>query len=345
MPNPVIPVLDLGGVTTRTLRAPGVTVRLTNLGATLMAIETPDRAGRIANVLLGYANPADYPASYPTAGGPDPDAYLGATCGRYANRIAGATFVLDGERHWLSANEGPNHLHGGARNFHHVVWQVVAAGDHRRVVLSHRSPDGDQGYPGALDAVATFTLADDGELAIVYTATTSRSTHVNLVSHGYFNMSGDPRTSILDHRLWIDANEILAIDAAGLPTGERHAITGSPFDFARPRPIGSRIADDDPQLRCGNGYNHNYILPGAGVRQVARLEHPASGRRLTVSTDQPGLQLYTGSHLGGRFAPQSGMCLETQHWPDSPNRPDFPTTRLDPGATYRSETRLRFDVT
>lgn len=326
-------------MTVLTLRAPnGITVRLTNLGATLMAIETPDRAGRFANIMLGYADPADYPA----AGGPDPDAYLGATCGRYANRIAGATFVLDGLRYQLSANEAPNHIHGGEHNFHDVVWQTVAADD-RRIVLSHHSPDGDQGYPGALDAVATFTLGDDGELAIVYTATTTRPTHINLVSHGYFNLSGDPRTSILDHRLWIDAAEILPIDATGLPTGERRAIVGSAFDFTVPGTIGSRI-DDDRQLYGGHGYNHNYVLDGAGVREVARLEHPISGRSLAVSTDQPGLQLYSGDFLGGSFAPRSGVCLETQHWPDSPNRAEFPSTRLDPGATYRSETRLRFGL-
>ncbi|MEG3086929.1 aldose epimerase family protein [Sphingomonas sp. PB4P5] len=333
-----MPDAHLAAATALTLRAPtGVTVRLTNLGATLMAIETPDRAGRFANILLGYDDPSDYPA----AGGPDPDAYLGATCGRFANRIAGAAFVLDGVHYPLSANEAPNHLHGGARNFHHAVWTIVAADD-RHVAMTLRSPDGDQGYPGALDAVADFSLADDGELAIVYTATTTRPTHVNLVSHGYFNLSGNPHASILDHRLSIDSARILAIDAANLPTGERRAIAGSPFDFTVARPIGSRI--DDDQLRHASGYNHNYLLDIAGVRPVARLDHPASGRTLTVSTDQPGLQLYSGNFLGGRFPPRSGVCLEAQHWPDSPNRPDFPTTRLDPGDTYRSETRLRFGV-
>ncbi len=323
-----------------TLRAPnGVTVRLTNLGATLMAIETSDRSGRFANILLGYDDPSDYPA----AGGPDPDAYLGATCGRFANRIAGAAFVLDGVRYTLSDNESPNHLHGGARNFHHALWTIVAADD-RHVKMTLHSPDGDQGYPGALDASADFSLADNGELAIVYTAQTTRPTHVNLVSHGYFNLSGDPHRSILDHLLRIDSTQILAIDAANLPTGERLAIAGSPFDFTVARPIGARIDDDDDQLRHAGGYNHNYLLDMGGVRPVARLEDPTSGRTLTISTDQPGLQFYSANFLGGRFAPRSGICLEAQHWPDSPNRPDFPITRLDPGATYRSETRLRFGV-
>jgi aldose 1-epimerase len=335
-----MPDTNLPAATVVTLRASdGVAVRLTNLGATLMAIETPDRAGHFANILLGYDAPSDYPAG----GGADPDAYLGATCGRFANRIADAAFVLDGVRYPLSANEAPNHLHGGARNFHHAIWTITAADD-RHVTMTLHSPDGDQGYPGALDAVADFTLADEGELAIVYTATTTRPTHVNLVSHGYFNLSGDPRNSILDHRLSIDSTHILAIDAANLPTGERLAIAGSPFDFKVARPIGSRIDEEDEQLRHGAGYNHTYMLDMTGVWPVARLHHQASGRTLTVSTDQPGLQLYSGNFLGGRFAPRSGVCLEAQHWPDSPNRPDFPITRLDPGDIYRAETRLRFDI-
>lgn len=319
--------------------ANGVTVRLTNLGATLMAIEASDRAGRFANVVLGYDTPDEYPA----AGGSDPDAYLGATCGRFANRIAGAAFTLDGMRYPLSVNEAPNHLHGGANNFHHALWTIAAA-DGRSVTMTLHSPDGDQGYPGALDAVAAFTLSDDGELAIVYTATTTRPTHVNLVSHGYFNLSGHPHDEILDHHLWIDATQILAIDAANLPTGERRLVAGSAFDFTTARAIGSRIDADDAQLLYAKGYNHNYVLDVAGVRPVAQLIHPASGRTLTVLTDQPGLQLYSGNFLGGRFPPRSGVCLEAQHWPDSPNHSDFPSTRLDPGDTYRSETRLRVGV-
>lgn len=324
-----------------TLRAAcGVIVRLTDLGATLMRIAAPDKHGQVADVLLGHDRPGDYPA----AGAPGDDAYLGATCGRYGNRIAGAAFVLDGTRHALTANDGRNQNHGGTRGFHQALWQVAHA-DARRVTLRHHSPDRDQGFPGALDATADYALSDEGELAIVYTAITTRPTHVNLVSHGYFNLSGVPGSTILDHRLHIPAAEVLEIDAEAIPTGVRRAVAGTAFDFAAPRAIGERIDDtDDPQLRLGDGYNHNFVLPGAGLRPAAALVHPASGRRLTLATDQPGLQLYTGNALGGPFPRRGGVCLEAQAWPDSPNRADFPSTRLDPGALYRSETRLRFDV-
>jgi aldose 1-epimerase len=316
--------------------ANGVTVRLTDLGATLMRIDAPDRAGHFGNILLSYDDPADYPA----AGAPGGDAYLGATCGRFANRIAGAAFDIDGTHYPLAANEGSNQLHGGPRNFHHERWQTLQVDDHR-VVLRHHSPDGDQGFPGALDATADFGLSDDGELTIIYTATTSRSTHVNLVSHGYFNLSGERGTTILDHRLWIDGTHYLPIDAAAIPLGYRRSVAGTAFDFTRPRIIGDKIGAPDAQLRLGGGYNHCYTLSGDGVHDVAMLDHPKSGRTLTIATDQPGLQLYTGNDLGDPWPRYAGVCLETQHWPDSPNRPDFPSTRLDPGATYRSETRLR----
>lgn len=320
-----------------TLRAAnGVTVRLTDLGATLMRIDAPDREGRLGNILLGYDDPADYPA----AGGPGTDAYLGATCGRFANRIAGAAFDLAGVRYPLAANEGANQLHGGPRNFHHDRWGTLQA-DSRRVVLDHRSPDGDQGFPGALDAAADFALSDDGELTILYTAVTSRPTHVNLVSHGYFNLSAERGTTILDHRLRIDGSHYLPIDAAAIPLGERRAVAGTAFDFTLPRVIGDMIGAPDGQLRFGGGYNHCYVLAGGNVREVAMLDHPGSGRTLTISTDQPGLQLYTGNALDATWGQYAGVCLEAQHWPDTPNRPDFPSTRLDPGMTYRSETRLR----
>ncbi|MDP1028775.1 aldose epimerase family protein [Sphingomonas sp. KR1UV-12] len=316
--------------------ASGVTVRLTDYGARLTRIDAPDRDGRPARVLLGFDDPADYLVEAGQGGG----AYLGATCGRVANRIAGAAFTLDGIRYPLAANEGANQRHGGPLGFDRALWELVEA-DATHVILSHHSPDGDQGYPGALTATAAFTLTGT-ELAIVYTATTTRPTHVNLVSHGYFNLSGraDGPDSIADHHLRIAADAYLPVDPAQLP-GTPQPVAGTPFDFTRSRPIGEALAVDDEQLRLGRGYNHNYGLPGRGMREAAWLHHPASGRTLTVTTDQPGLQLYTGGWLP---QPHTGLCLEAQAWPDACNRPDFPTTRLDPGALYRAETRLRFGV-
>lgn len=323
----------------RIAAANGVTVALTDLGATTIAIEVLDRLGRSANILLGH----DDPSGYPAGGADGDDAYMGASVGRYANRIAGARFTIDGTAYDLARNEGANQNHGGPHGFHRAIWTVEHA-DTGRVTMSHHSPDGDQGFPGALDARADFTLSDDGELAIVYTATTTRPTHVNLAWHGYFNLSGQPGTDILDHRLTIAAGAMLAIDANAIPTGRRIGVAGTPFDFTVPRDIGGRIDADDPQLRAGDGYNHNYILAGDGLRPAARFSHPGSGRTVTLATDQPGLQFYSGNALGGPFARRGGLCLEPQAWPDSPNRPDFPTSRLDPGQTYRSETRLRFGL-
>jgi aldose 1-epimerase len=314
----------------------GVTVRLTDYGARLTRIDAPDRDGRRTRVLLGFDRLAEYLVEAAAGGG----AYLGATCGRVANRIAGAAYMLDGQRYPLAANEGANQLHGGPDGFDRVWWDVVEV-EPMRVVMHHHSPDGDQGHPGALDITASFALTD-AELTIVYTATTTRPTHVNLVSHGYFNLSGRADAPIGDHRLRLAADRFLPVDAAQLPTGEPRGVAGTPFDFTRPRLLADAMAADDPQLRLGRGYNHNVCLTGAGLREVAWLDHPGSGRTLTVSTDRPGLQLYSGGWLAGRFAADSGLCLEAQDWPDACNRPDFPSTRLDPGRTYRSEVRLRF---
>lgn len=309
----------------------GIRVTLTNLGATLMAIEAPDRHGRHANVLLGHARVRDYPA----AGAPGPDAYMGATCGRYANRIAGATFPLDGGIVRLVANDGPNHLHGGIPGFHRAIWRVERA-EATRLVLAHHSPDGDAGWPGALHVTATFLLPTPDRLRVEYRATTDRPTHVNLVSHPYFNLSGDPATTIHDHRLRIAADHILSIDEAALPTGERQRVGGTPFDFRTSRPIGRGVHP---------GYNHNYCLAGDGLREVAWLDHPSSGRRLTIATDRPGLQFYDGYALTGAFAPHEGLCLEAQGWPDAVHRPQFPSSRLDPGDRWQAVTEWRFGVT
>ncbi|WP_430635871.1 aldose epimerase family protein [Sphingomonas hankookensis] len=306
----------------------GIRVIVTNLGATLMAVNVPDHSGRRANVLLSHARPADYPA----AGAPGPDAYMGATCGRYANRVTGAAFPLDGMIVRLVANEGANQLHGGVPGFHRAVWRVERA-EATCVILSHRSPDGEAGWPGALSVTTTFLLPAPDTLRVVYHATTDRPTHVNLVSHPYFNLSGDPATTIHDHRLRIASDRFLPIDAAALPTGERRSVAGTPFDFRASRPVGREVLP---------GYNHNYCLSGDGMREVAWLDHAGSGRSLTIATDRPGLQFYDGYGLSGAFAPHTGLCLEAQGWPDAANHPDFPSSRIDPGDRWQAITEWRF---
>ncbi|NJC32712.1 aldose 1-epimerase [Sphingomonas jejuensis] len=317
------------------LRSPGgVRVSVTNLGATLMGIDAPDRTGRIAPVLLGHRDPADYP----TGGGAGANHYYGATCGRVANRIRDAAFDMDGMRYGLDANEGRHHLHGGRHGFSHALWHIESVEDDA-VSMQLDSLDGDQGYPGRLVVAARFSLSAEGRLLIGFSARTDRPTHVNIVSHGYFNLSGDIMRSIADHELTIFADSYLPIDGDALPTGARVDVSGTPFDFRNGRIVGNVIDTQDDQLRLGDGFNHCFVPDGGGMRPVARLHHPGSGRTLDVATDQPGLQLYTGNALSPR---RSALCLEAQGWPDSANHPGFPSTRLDPGETYRSTTLLTF---
>ncbi|TPG41074.1 galactose mutarotase [Sphingomonas koreensis] len=320
----------------------GITVRLSSLGATLMAIGAPDRHGVQADVLLGWADPARYDAACYRRAAP----YFGATVGRYANRIAGAGFTIDGERFALSANENGNHLHGGKHGFDRRIWSSEPIADGIRFSLV--SANGDQGYPGLLSASADFVLSAPDELTIRYIARTDRPTHVNLVSHGYFNLAGVAGSSIAGHILSVDADRYAPIDAAGLPLGQLADVTGTPFDFRAPVRLGDAL-DVIDRIR-GGGLNHCLALTASG--RGARLHDPFSGRILEIATDQPGLQLYSGDGLDGTlraadgapFARRSGLCLEAQHFPDSPNQPGFPSTRLDPGALYVSETRLRFST-
>ncbi|MEH3106863.1 MAG: galactose mutarotase [Sphingomonas fennica] len=325
------------GAVYRIAAAGGIAVTVASAGATLMRIDAPDRHGRSGNVILGL----DDIAAYPAAGGPGGDACMGGTCGRFANRIAGARFDLDGRTVRLAPNEGPNQLHGGPDGFHRRRWQGRVLADGVRLTLE--SADGDQGWPGRLTVAADFRLIDAETLAISYRARTDRPTHVNIVSHPYFNLDG--AGDILGHRLSIAADTYLPIDAAALPAGPPRAVAGTPFDFRGPRAVGDAIDADDEQLRHGAGYNHCYLPAGTGLRPVAHLASTASGRTMTLSTDQPGLQFYSGNALSaaaGGFPDRAGFCLEAQAWPDAPNRPDAPSTRLDPGETYRSELRLRF---
>ena len=327
------------------LQAPDLRVAVLTHGGTIERLEVPDRAGRMGNVVLGSRSLAEYAA---------PGPYFGCIVGRYANRIAGGRFTLDGREYQLARNDGPNSLHGGARGFDKRVWQVASA-EARRVELAYISPDGEEGYPGALRVHVAYALDADRALRIEYRAETDAPTVLNLTNHSYWNLAGEGSGTALDHELQIEADHFLPVDATAIPTGELRPVEGTPFDFRRPTPIGARVRASDPQLLVGRGYDHNWVLRGGVAplpRPAARLRDPASGRVLEVLTDQPGLQFYSGNFLdgsligpGGRTYRQGdGVALETQHFPDGPNRPAFPATVLRPGEVFRSTTLLRFST-
>lgn len=321
----------------------GVVIRIITFGAIVVSAEAPDRDGTSRNVMLGYVDLAGYVAD---------TRRFGATVGRYANRIAGGRFKLDGVEYQLDRNSPPNALHGGVRGFDKAVWSAEPSVGAAAVTLRHRSPDGDQGYPGALDVSVTYSLSSDDVLSIDYAATTDRPTIVNLTNHSYFNLAGEGTGDVYGHELEIAADAFTPVDATLIPTGERRAVAGTPFDFRAPQLIGLRLRDADEQLQRGRGYDHNFVLRGAAgtLRSVARLRDPSSGRVLEISTTEPGLQVYSGNFLdGSRIGPSrrcyrqgDGLCLETQHFPDSPNQPDFPSTVLRPGQAFRSTTVWRF---
>ena len=327
--------------------AGGIEVRVITFGAIIASLRTPDRRGTLDDIVLGHDDVAGYLAS---------NAYFGAVVGRYGNRIANGRFVLDGREVNLSTNDGPNHLHGGATGFDKAVWgaQPFEGDAERGVALTHRSPDGDQGYPGTLEATVTYTLTDDDELVVEYAATTDRATPVNLTQHSYFNLAGHGARDVLDHELAIHATHFTPVDERLIPTGELAPVADTPFDFRRPTRIGARIEGSDVQLQRGRGYDHNFVLsrPDSGLAFAARLIEPAGGRVLEVHTTEPGVQFYSGNFLDGsavgkggrRYARRTGLCLETQHFPDSPNQPHFPTTILRPGGEYRSRTVFAFSV-
>jgi aldose 1-epimerase len=328
------------------LRTDGFEARIITWGATLQALLVPDRHGDLADVVLGFDDLADYTV---------PRRNYGVTVGRYANRIADARFDLEGARIALAANEAPNALHGGVENFSRKVWTITATEDGATpaVTLALHSPDADEGFPGALDVSATYRISGPGELTIDYSASTSRPTVVSLTNHSFFNLDGAAAGGdILDHRLSVAADAFLAIDEARIPLpGPPRGVAGTPFDFREPHDVGARIHAASEQLRRGRGYDHNFCLRPAGdVRLAARMEAPQSGRVMELHTDQPGLQVYSGNYLDGTLTGKYGrlhrqhdaLCLEPQNWPDAPNRPDFPSARLDPGATYRNHTLYRF---
>jgi aldose 1-epimerase len=326
----------------------GIEARIMTYGATLVSLKTPDRVGDLKNIILGFDSLDPYVAGVP---------YFGATVGRYANRIAGGRFELDGKTYQLPRNNAPNSLHGGNRGFDKRVWQAqpIETPTGPSLRLTYLSAAGEEGYPGELTAHVTYRLDNDDTLAIEYEASTTAATPVNLANHAYFNLTGDPQRTILAQTLQINADRFTPVDATLIPTGKMRAVADTPFDFRTPHSIGSRINVEDEQLRLGGGYDHNWVLNSSGsgsLRLAAVLTDPESGRSVEIRTTQPGLQFYSGNFLDGKpagigtvFKYRTGLCLETQHFPDSPNQASFPSTTLRPGQTYSEKTALRFRVT
>ena len=343
-PFGVLPSGDSVHVYTLT-NANGIEARILDYGGILVSLRTPDRAGAFADVVLGFDSLSDYVKDSP---------YFGALVGRYANRIARGRFTLDGASYSLAANNGMNALHGGVRGFDKVVWQGTPVQDSTGVgvVLRHESPDGDEGYPGTVQAQVTYTLTDRNELVIDYEATTDQATPINLTHHSYFNLAG--AGDVLGHVLSINADRYVPIDTTLIPTGVLEPVDDSPFDLRTNVAIGAKINTPHPQLTNAKGYDHTFVLnrTGPGLSLAARVVEPVSGRTLEVATTEPGMQLYTGNFLDGSLTGKSGrvylqrhgFCLETQHFPDSPNQPSFPSTILRPGERYRSQTVYTFAV-
>lgn len=327
----------------------GVSARVITLGATVQALSVPDRDGNSADIVLGYASPRQYLK--------DPQ-YFGATVGRYANRIKEGRFTLEGVEYRLPTNDGPNHLHGGPSGLDKVVWTLdsVESGSPARAVLTCVSPDGDGGYPGTLEVTAIYSLGDPNDLTVEYRATTDKPTIVNVTNHSYFNLAGEAgNATVMAQRLRLFADRFTPVDATLIPTGERRDVVGTPFDFREPKPIGRDIRDGSSrQIVFGRGYDHNFIVNGeAGtLRAAATIEDPVSGRVLELLVTAPGVQVYSGNGLdattvgksGRVYRPGDALCLEPQVFPDSPNQPDFPSARLDPGETYINKMVFRFST-
>jgi aldose 1-epimerase len=324
----------------------GMEVDILNLGGIITRWTAPDRNGNFEDIVLGFDTLEPYL---------DENPFFGALVGRYGNRIANGSFSLDGEVYTLAKNNGKNHLHGGITGFNKVLWDASPGHetDRASLRLDYRSPDGEEGYPGKLDVRVVYTLTDDNTLEVSYQAVTDKPTVVNLTQHTYFNLSGDFSQNILDHELQLNANTYLPVDAGLIPTGELHPVAGTAFDFTIPKTIGRDVAAQDEQLILGGGYDHCWILNKANDKMsiAATAFDKNSGRVLQVATEEPGVQFYIGNFLdgtlpakgGGTYGKRSGFCLETQHYPDSPNRPEFPTTRLNPGEVYF--TRTTFSLT
>lgn len=336
-------------VTAYTLRNDnGMEVRALNYGGIILSIRVPDAEGAFEDVTLGYDSLDAYLEESP---------YFGALIGRYGNRIAKGQFSLNDTTYTLAVNNGQNHLHGGLKGFDKVIWNTEPFEDERGVglVLTRISPAMEEGYPGNLDVKVTYTLTDENELIFDYEATTDEPTPVNLTQHTYFNLAGDDQPDILGHILMLNADAFLPVDTTLIPTGEIRPVDGTPFDFREPTPVGARIESDDEQIDAGGGYDHCWVLDTAGndsLGLAARLYSPESGRVMEVFTTEPGIQFYSGNFLGGlpagrggvNYGHRAGLALETQHFPNSPNQPDFPSTILEPGETYRTRTVYKFSV-
>jgi aldose 1-epimerase len=323
----------------------GAEAGIINYGGLVIFLKVPDRNGHFDDVVLGYNNLADYIKDSP---------YFGAMIGRYGNRIAKGKFTLDGKEYTLAINNGPNALHGGLKGFDKVVWEprVFATLDGPSLELRYTSKDGEEGYPGTLTVKATYTLAEDNALKLEYTATTDKDTVLNLTQHSYFNLAG--KGDILNHQVMIPADKFTPVDSTLIPTGELKPVEGTPFDFRAPTAIGARIGQDDEQLKFGGGYDHNWVVnkPTGQLGLMGRVYEPTTGRVLEVFSTEPGLQFYTGNFLDGKLTGKggwayqfrNGFCMEAQHYPDSPNQPNFPSVVLKPGKEYRNTIIFKFSV-
>ncbi len=327
----------------------GVEVKITNYGGIIVSLKTPDRTGKMADIVLGFDSLAPYLEVHP---------YFGAIIGRFGNRIANGKFTLDGKTYDLAANNGPNHLHGGVKGFDKQIWEaeIIEGEKGATLQLSRISPDGEEGYPGTLQTRVDYTLTNDNELRIDYHAGTDKNTIINLTNHSYFNLTGDPSDNIHNHELTLLSGAYVPVNETLIPTGKLEQLNGGPFDFQSAKPIGKDIEAEHPQLKIAGGYDHCWVLKkeegNEAPQPAATVYEPQTGRVLEVLTTEPGVQFYTGNFLDGTLTGKggvvynfrSGFCLETQHFPDSPNQPQFPSVLLKPGETYRTTTVYRFSV-
>jgi len=325
----------------------GMQVKITNYGGIVTSIQVPDKNGVLGEVNLGFDNITDYLQKE--------QPYFGAIIGRFGNRIANGQFTIDNTTYTLATNDTPNHLHGGNKGFDKAVWtaKMLEKGGFPSLILAYTSPDGEEGYPGNLACMITYSLTNKNELRIDYQATTDKLTVLNLTNHCYFNLKDGGATSCLNHELRIFADAFTPVDKNTIPTGEIKSIKRTPFNFLKTKKIGDRIEQNNPQLKIGNGYDHNFVLKtGKGLKKAAKVVEPESGRVLEVFTTEPGLQFYTANWLDGSmvghqsiaYQKRSAFCLETQHFPDSPNQPGFPSTVLRPGESYQSTTIYKFSA-